>query len=346
MTAWNNVIGHEWAVQLLSGAIQHDRIGHAYLITGSDQIGKTTLARLFAQALNCEADSIKRPCGECRTCKLIAADRHPDVRLLEPEISGRGKQSIKIKTIRALQQDLNLSPYEGRRKIGIITRFDTANLNAANAFLKTLEEPPGNVILILTAISAEILLPTIQSRCRVIGLRPLPTQLIEEGLMTRWGVNPEDANLLSHLAAGRLGWAVEASQNPSILQQRKIEIEQLGEAVNGRHYERFALANKLSRKPENLPSILKTWLSWWHDLLLIVHGENGRFIEISNIDQQLELQTLAKKWNSEQILSSLRQTELALWQLQRNANTRLVIENLLLIYPKSSLMNNIGVSAE
>ena len=336
MTAWNNVVGHEWAVQLLVGAIQHDRVGHAYLITGPDQIGKTTLARLFAQALNCEADSGKRPCGICRTCRLIAVDRHPDVRLLEPEVSGRGKQSIKIKTIRALQQDLNLSPYEGRRKIGIIKRFDTANLNAANAFLKTLEEPPGSVILILTAISAEALLSTIQSRCRVIGLRPLSTQLIEEGLMTRWGVNPEDANLLSHLAAGRLGWAVEASQNPSILQRRKVEIEQLDEAVSGRRYERFSLANKLSRKPENLPSILKTWLSWWHDLLLIVHGGNDRNVEISNIDQQLKLHKLAKEWSSDQVLSSLRQTELALWQLQRNANTRLVIENLLLIYPKGA----------
>ncbi len=336
MTAWNNIIGHEWAVQLLAGSIQHDRVGHAYLITGPDQIGKTTLARLFAQALNCEAELGKRPCGTCRPCKLIGADRHPDVRLLEPEVSRRGKLSIKIDTIRSLQQDLNLSPYEGRNKIAIIKRFDSANLNASNAFLKTLEEPPGKVIIILTAITAEALLPTIQSRCRVVGLRPLPTRIIEEGLMTRWGVNSDDANLLAHLAAGRLGWAVKASQNPSILQQRNIQLDQLDTALNGRRYERFALADKLSRKPENLPNILKTWLSWWHDLVLIVYSRNGRQAEISNIDQQVQFQKLAKEWNNRQILSSLRQTELALWQLQRNANTRLVIENLLLIYPKGT----------
>ena len=162
---------------MLAGAIEHERIGHAYLFTGPEQVGKSTLARRFAQALNCTASKLtERPCDQCRSCELIAAERHPDVQVLEPEIGGRGKATLKIEPIRTLQRGLNLSTYEGRHTIAIIRRFDAATPGAANAFLKTLEEPPSGVILLLTAKNAETLLPTISSRCRIIGLRPLPRQ--------------------------------------------------------------------------------------------------------------------------------------------------------------------------
>ncbi|HRO91740.1 MAG TPA: DNA polymerase III subunit delta', partial [Promineifilum sp.] len=183
---WRTIVGHDWAVRLIANAILHDRVGHAYLITGPEQIGKMTLARTFAQALNCTAESGLRPCGACRACQLIQADKHPDVRVILPEVSERGAMSIKIEQMRRLQQDLSLSTYEANYKVAILKRFDTANLNAANAFLKTLEEPPSNVVLILTATDSDTLLPTINSRCRTIGLRPMPADLIEETLMTRY----------------------------------------------------------------------------------------------------------------------------------------------------------------
>ncbi len=337
MSTWNQIIGHDWAVGLLQGAIRHERVGHAYLITGPTQIGKTTLARTFAQALNCEAAEAERPCGQCRTCQLIAADRHPDVRFLVPEVSARGKPSIKIDAVRALQQGLSLAAYEARVKVAILRQFDTANINAANAFLKTLEEPPSNVVLILTAADADTLLPTISSRCRVIGLRPLPTELIEQNLLTRWRVGEELAHLLAHLADGRLGWAVQASQDEKILQVRQKQLDVLLEAVNGRRHARFTIADKLSRRPELLPDLLRTWLSWWRDLALLAQNLEGvrkaNSPAISNVDQQLQLAQFAATWLPEQIQESLKQTNLALWQLERNTNTRLTMENLFLVYP-------------
>ena len=113
------------------------------------------------------------PAAHCRACRLIADDHHPDVHLLLPEISGRGKPVIKVDQIRELQRQLQLSTLEGRYRVAILTQFDAANHNAANAFLKTLEEPPPSVVLLLTAADADSLLPTIASRCRTIGLRPL-----------------------------------------------------------------------------------------------------------------------------------------------------------------------------
>lgn len=332
MTAWNSLIGHDWAVQHFVDAMRYGRLGHAYLITGPDHIGKTTLCRLLAQAMNCERDLGERPCGQCRTCQLIAADRHPDVQLVQPEVSGRGKLTLKIETIRQLQQDLNLSAYEARVKVAILQRFDAATDGAANAFLKTLEEPPASVLLLLTANDADTLLPTISSRCRTLNLRPLPADLIEQSLATRWQVKADDAHLLAHLADGRLGWAVQAAQDNSVLEARRTHLQQLYAALNGRRVARFDVADRLSRKAEELPAVLQTWLSWWRDLNLLAQ-QNGQTTAITNVDEDGRLRQLARRWTKEDALASLKQTNLALWQLERNANTRLVLENLLLTYP-------------
>lgn len=292
-----------------------------------------TLGRTFAQALNCTAEANQRPCGECRACRLIEIDKHPDVRVLLPEVSERGAQSIKIEQIRRLQQDLSLSAYEARYKIALLKRFDTANLNAANAFLKTLEEPPSNVILILTATDSDTLLPTINSRCRTINLRPVATELIEETLMTRYGVKPDEANLLANLADGRLGWAVNAHEDPALLRDRQSQLDILHQALRGSLVARFALAESLARKTDALPALLRTWLSWWRDLALMCYGRQP-VASISNVDERELLHEFAGRLPRAGVLAALKQTESALRQLSQNANARLVLENVLLVYPE------------
>lgn len=329
---WQHIIGHDWAVQLLGNAVARGRVGHAYLITGPAQIGKMALARTLAKALNCTAEDRPRPCGECRSCTLIAADRYPDVRVVRPEVSERGIPSIKIEQIRRLQQDLNLSAYEGRYKVALLKQFDTANANAANAFLKTLEEPPGHVILILTAIDSESILPTIASRCRTLALRPIPAGMIEEALMTRWRAKPEEATLLAHLADGRLGWAVEALQDKTRLQSRAEHLDLLYRALQGNLVSRFSLAETLARKSETLPEMLQTWLSWWRDLALLAFDRRAQE-RVSNIDQTGPLIACAGQWPRRRVLAGLAQTERGLRYLRQNANTRLVLENLMLTYP-------------
>ena len=318
---------------MLTQAIAHGRIGHAYLFTGPNQIGKTTLARAFAQALNCEAATVdQRPCGQCRACQLIAADRHPDVRLVTGEVSARGKLTLKIEQIRSLQHDLNLAPYEGRWKVAILKQFDAANPSAANAFLKTLEEPPRQVILLLTASESEALLPTISSRCRTMGLRPLATPVMMRALQDRWQAAPEQARLLAALADGRLGWAVHALQNPDLLKARQEHLDMLQAALSSSRIARFDLAEKLARKPEAIPPVLLTWVSWWRDLLLLAWGNAGAE-RLTNIDQSHALQQLAQQWDTGHILRNLKQTEKTITYLEQNANTRLAVENLLLHYP-------------
>lgn len=343
--SWH-IIGHDWAVDLLQTALAHNRIGHAYLITGQAQVGRGTLAQAFAQALNCESDYVtNRPCGVCRSCQLIAAGRHPDVRHLEPEISGRGTAVIKIDQIRALQKVLNLGAIEARYKIAIIEQFDAANPSAANAFLKTLEEPPENVVLILTASEADALLPTISSRCRTVSLRPLPTAVVKEALITQWQVPADRATLLAHLANGRIGWAVRASQEPDLLETHQVRIGLLQTLLTEKRVPRFRHADKLAKDAVALPDLLQTWLSWWRDLLLWQQGEENPAV-IINIDRLEQLTHFAEAWPVEKVQQSLKQTSLAVWQLSRNANTRLVVENLLLMYPYYQLsISNTAVSS-
>lgn len=319
---------------MLNSAIVHNRVGHAYLLTGPGQIGKMTLARTFAQALNCTADPEKRPCGECRACRLVATDRHPDVRVIRPEVSDRGLAAIKIEQIRQLQQDLSLSTYEARYKIALLKRIDTANLNAANAFLKTLEEPPGHVILLLTANDPDRVLPTIVSRCRVLGLRALPVGLIEESLMTRWKARPDNAHLLAHLSAGRLGWAVRAHEDAALLQTRETQLATLQQALSASLVARFAMAETLAKRAETLPQMLETWVGWWRDLSLLAYGRRSPDT-ISNIDEAERLYALASQWSRGRIRASLQQTAIALRQIAQNANTRLVLENVFLTYPQA-----------
>jgi DNA polymerase-3 subunit delta' len=336
MNSWNRVIGHDWAVDLLRGAIIHDRVGHAYLFTGPRQVGKATLARTFAMALNCQAESLdERPCGRCRPCLLIGDGRHPDVRLLLPEVSGRGKFTLKIDQIRGLQQELSLTATEARYKIAILKQFDAANASAANAFLKTLEEPPNHVILLLTASEADALLPTITSRCRTIGLRPLPAAQIEAVLQERYQTGAEQSRLLAHLANGRLGWAIQAVKEPAILEERDSQLALLAEVLAGQRVGRFEIAEKMARQPEMLPEILQTWLTWWRDLAILSWrgaSDNGRS-QITNIDRLARLEQMAGVFSARETTTSLKRTEKSIWALERNANARLVMENLFLIYP-------------
>ena len=201
------VSGHDWAVLSLDRAVSADRPAHAYLISGPPQIGKATLARSLALALDCQAAESARPCGQCRSCQLINAGKHPDAQLIEPDGA-----RVKIDQVRALQHDLALRPIEGRYRVAIFDQFETATIEAQNALLKTLEEPPDYVVLIVLAADPELLLPTIVSRCQQMPLRPLTIAQVREALIKQWNVEPDQANLLAHFSGGRLGWAVNCRQ--------------------------------------------------------------------------------------------------------------------------------------
>ncbi|MEA3345701.1 MAG: DNA polymerase III subunit delta' [Chloroflexota bacterium] len=320
-----SLIGHSWAVDFLRQSLANGQLAHAYLLLGPPQIGKRTLALELAKALNCLAEEEERPCGRCPACRKIAHSTHPDVRVLEPEDG-----SLKIDQIRQLQRELALTPHEGRYRVAILTDFDQATTEASNCLLKTLEEPPPQVVLCLTAPDTSALLPTIVSRCQLLRLRPLSLETVESALVEHWGVDQKRAALLAHLSGGRLGWAVEAHQQPSILERRTEWLDSLVKLLNEMRVPRFAYAEEASQSPELVADILEIWLSWWRDLLL-AHEDN--YAEVTNLNRSEEITEYAAQYSLDQIRGALEAVRASQKWLESNANLRLTLEVLLLSFP-------------
>ncbi len=319
------VSGHAWAVLSLDRAVSADRPAHAYLISGPPHIGKATLARSLALALDCQAAESARPCGQCRSCQLITAGKHPDVQLIEPDGA-----RVKIDQVRALQHDLALRPVEGRYRVAIFDQFEAATIEAQNALLKTLEEPPDYVVLIVLASDPELLLPTIVSRCQQVPLRPLTLAQVRDALIDQWNVEPNQANLLAHLSGGRLGWAVTAANDSSIMPARAKYLDDLQALLKANHVARFAYAEDLTKKSDLARDAIDLWRTWWRDVLLAGSGSSA---ELINIDRADQIQELAQRVDLNQAKAAADACGRALWQMDKNVTPRLVVEVLLLDFP-------------
>lgn len=331
------MLGHEWAVSLLRSHLVHDSPRHAYLITGATGIGRRTLALRFAQALNCPSPIAPgEPCLQCRTCQQIERMQHPDLAVVQAEWRGG---TLKVEQVRDLQHTLALTPYEARYRVALLLRFEEAHPSAANALLKTLEEPAPQVILLLTAESAESLLPTIVSRCEVLRLRPLPLQTVQDGLSSQWGLNAAEAQFLAHFSGGRPGFALQLHQNPERLEKRKEWLEKQQQLMDANRVERFTFAeatadfkdkdNKIARMVE-LREMLLTWQSFWRDVLLCASAAS---VPLANLDRTEEIQKCVGRLDMNSIHNMVSNLDRTLAQLDKNVNARLALEVLLLGLP-------------
>lgn len=329
------VLGHEGAVATLAYHIRSTRVQHAYLFTGPGEIGKHTLAVAFARVLLCEKES--PPCSdvnECRSCALVSAHKHPDVSLLAPVISGRSAK-ITVGPIRELVRSFALRPVEATRRVAIISDFDSAGGAASDALLKTLEETPGNGVILLTAESPVGLAPTIVSRCALMTLRPLPRLLVQRGLSEYWGASEKQAEMLAHLSGGRLGWAVDSLSDESALEARTEHLDRLCKILTASSVERFACAEELSKDLASLVTALDLWTSWWRD---VMHVASGASTTITNADRSKDVCGAADQLTAKEAASAVTSLLRTMAHIGRNANARLALEVLLLDLPRISLV--------
>lgn len=329
-----NILGHEWAVDMLRRHVARGETRHAYLFAGAPGLGRRTLALRLAQALNCEKPVAPgEPCFVCRTCKQIEAMQHPDLAVIQAmDEDGASKEggTLRVDQIREVQRTLNLKPYQSPFRVALFLRFQEANDNAANALLKTLEEAPAHAILLLTADNPEQLLPTINSRCEILRLRSLPLETIVADLLDH-GVDEDRARLLAHISGGRPGFARKLIEDATVLEKREERLNDLQTILPASRVDKFSYAEKLAKDKDVMRQTILVWLSYWRDVLLRVAGAETPLI---NVDRNMEIEFLAGRLNLSAARKVVSAHESALEKMERNVNSRLLAEVLLMDLPK------------
>ena len=319
-----NLLGHDWAVDMLRRHISTGEARHAYLFAGPPGLGRRSLALAFAQALNCTNPPAPGEfCGACRDCKQIAALKHPDLALVQAENEGG---VLKVEQVREVKRAVSLKPYQSKYRVALFLRFQEANDSASNALLKTLEEAPSYAILLLTADTPEALLPTIVSRCEVLRLRPLPIEQVEKELESR-GAESSLARLIAHVSGGRPGYALRLLEDKSLLEFRAARLDDLQKLLSGSRVDKFSYAEKLAKEKDGMRNVLQVWLSFWRDVLLRAAKADS---PLANLDRVEEIDRLAEKLSLLEARKRVSETERAIRQMERNVNARLLAEVLLL----------------
>jgi DNA polymerase-3 subunit delta' len=327
------VIGQERAVSLLQHGLEAGKLAHAYLFSGPARVGKMTLAKNLAQALNCEA--AERPCLKCPSCVKIDARRHADVQVigLEKNEDATEAKLIRIEQIRDMLHAANLPPFEGKHKVFIINFAELLSLDAANLLLKTLEEPVDRVTFLLLTVNDKLLPLTVISRCQRLELAPMSLAAETAALIGK-GLEPQRARLLAGLSHGCPEWALDAANDDSLLQQRDEDLTRLLGVIGAYYEERFAyvgqLAARFSQDRGAVYQVLDLWRDYWRDLMLQKLGRDDMII---NIDHKAELVEMAGGYRLEQIISFIDSLQAAAEHLRQNANTRLALEVLMLDIP-------------
>jgi DNA polymerase-3 subunit delta' len=325
---FSQIVGQEGATRFLKQVMARGKMPHAYLFVGIPGIGKTTAALALCQALNCEGPANGEGCGHCTSCRKMISGNFPDLVILEPE-----GQNIKIEQVRSLDRMFGFKPAAGKYRVSILRQAETMTEEAANAFLKTLEEPPPGNIMIMTVTEPLDLLPTILSRCQRVTFRPVPVPLIEKWLIEEEGMEKGKASLLARVAAGSPGKALEMGKN-HFLEKRQDLLFDLNRIMTMPSEEAVAWAVEYSTKAKKEKHesavflLLGVWKTWYRDLLLSkVKCSEDAFI---NVDFLRELKNASGDSKIENLVESFHTLDQAERDLRRFRNLDLLMENVVL----------------
>ncbi len=344
---FKSILGQEQPVRLLTAFLRNGTIPHALLFVGIEGVGKQAAAMAFAMACNCMTQKAKYlsegtkrqakngrttldptiatdPCGCCKSCRKIQTGNHPDIILVQP--SG---PFIRIDQIRDLCRILAMKPYEARLRVVIISHAQAMNPAAGNALLKVLEEPPDRTILILTAMQASDLLPTIVSRCQHIRFNPIPRQRLEALLKEKQGVHPDDAKIIATMARGSFSKALSMtsiSDQASWINRRNWLINEV-ESLSSRPIGTLmAFAERLATNKAVLADSLEVIKSWLRDLIICKYHPEI----IINKDLNEKVQRASSDMVVTSILKKIRDIQSAQKDIQANSNLRLTLEVLIM----------------
>lgn len=327
--SFKRIIGQDQAKQIVQRALKKNTFAHSYLFFGPDSVGKKLTAIEIAKALNCLVSGPEDCCDGCASCKKIENNAHPDFFLIEPSKSSasRGEPAIRIEEIRELQRKLQFLPYEGKKKVVIVDSADLMNPQAANSFLKTLEEPPSATVLILIVANEYKVLPTILSRCQGIQFHYLCVDAIQHILSHRDDIDSAKISIRSAMAKGQMARALD----PNIVMsgQDRQDLMTLIETVSFDQVDIvFRWAKAQAKNGDQIQTLLDELLVLLRDLALLNNRCHTDLIYNRDIEKELKhLAGLKSRSAYLKMFDSVHQTKSA---LLTNANLQLALETMLL----------------
>jgi DNA polymerase-3 subunit delta' len=317
--SFKEIVGQDTAIKFLKQAVSNNELPPAYLFLGRDGVGKRLTALTLSKVINCQKQNLDS-CDECLSCKKIENFNHADVIWIS---LSENSSFIKIEQIRQLKYQLSLKPFESKRKIAVILDADFLNAESSNALLKTLEEPPADTLIILTASNASRIFSTIISRTQVVKFFPLREQAVKQLLIKKHKLAEDEATILSRLSQGSIGRALQLKDN-DILKKRDIVINNLIGQDNNFWEDMFAQNTfKL-----NFLEVLDILAIWYRDLLILKIA--GKEDELVNWDRKEDLAAFAQNYNLESIDKIISLIFELRREAEQNLNTKLLCQRLLL----------------
>ena len=324
MGSFKDVVGHKDIINYIRSAVTENKVSHAYILNGERGSGKKMLASLFATTLLCEKQG-PDPCNECHSCRQAESGNHPDI----IRVTHEKPNTISVEDIRRqVNEDIQIRPYQGPYKIYIIAEADLMTVQAQNALLKTIEEPPAYAVILLLAENAEALLPTITSRCVMLTLRNIRDTLIRKYLMETMHVPDYKADMCTAFAQGNMGRAIMLASSDHFNEIRE-EAVQLLKYINEMDISEITKAiKKINTYKLEINDYLDIIMIWYRDVLLYKATKDMDKVVFK--DQITYIQERAKKSSYEGIELILESLEKAKTRLRANVSFDLVMELLLL----------------
>lgn len=316
-----DIYGHERQIAILKKALASKRVGHAYLFSGINAIGKRTLAGEFAKALNCEqAESLHDACEKCSSCLKAQHASHADIIFVEAE-----GQFIRINAIREIQERMKFRPLEGGWRAVIINDADKMNDHAANALLKTLEEPSAANILILISSRPYSMPATIISRCRHMRFNPLPAHAVFQFLVEKKGMDAQKAALLAGLSGGSAGRALELDQE-DVAAYRADIMQLLMMAKKDDPISLLKLVSNFGQDKKKIKQGMEIISSFFRDALIL--KETRKQEMLINADNSSFINALSQRLSGEQILQNISLLARSWETIELNVNKTLTLETM------------------
>lgn len=324
MPGFEEIVGHKEIIRHLQNAIRLGKVSHAYIFSGETGCGKKLLATAFAMTLQCEQRGVD-PCLTCSSCKKAMSKNHPDI----INITHEKPNSIGIEDIRSqLIDDVAIKPYCSSYKIYIISEAEKLTLQAQNALLKTIEEPPAYAVILLLTNNMDALLPTITSRCVKLGLRPVKESMVKEYLMEKLHIPDYQAKMDASLAQGNIGKAKQLAQSEDFAQVAENALRLLRRSGDMELYELVDAIKMLSADKQNIYDYLDLFTMWFRDVLLFKATREVDGLVFK--DQFNDIKERAGKSSYEGLETIIDAIEKARTRLHVNVNFDLVMELLFL----------------